>query len=30
MNERIGFDLYKSCENRGTVGHVSVFGLQWC
>ena len=30
MNGRIGF--YKFCENRGSVGRVSVFGLrlQWC
>ena len=24
-----GFGLYQSCENRGNVGSVSVFGLQW-
>ena len=28
--ERIGFGLYLSCRNRGSVGHVSVFGLWWC
>ena len=26
--ERIGFGLYQSCRNRGSVGHV--FGLRWC
>ena len=25
--ERIGFGFYQSCGNRGSVGHVSVFGL---
>ena len=30
MDERIGFGVYQSCENRGGVGRVSVFGLQWC
>ena len=29
MNERIWFELYQSCGNRGSVGRVSVFGLQW-
>ena len=24
MNERIGFGLYQSCGNRGSVGRVSV------
>ena len=28
--ERIGFGLYQSCRNRGSMGHVSVFGLRWC
>ena len=26
MDERIGFGLYQSCGDRGSVGHVSVFG----
>ena len=26
--ERIGFGLYQSCRNRGSVGRV--FGLRWC
>ena len=30
MDERIVFRLYQSCGNRGIVGRVSVFGLQWC
>ena len=30
MNERIGFGLYQSCENRGSVGRVSVLVLRWC
>ena len=25
MDERIGFGLYQSCEERGSVGRVSVF-----
>ena len=25
MDERIGFGLYQSCGNRGSVGRVSVF-----
>ena len=28
-DERIGFGLYQSCQNRGSVGRVSVFGLRW-
>ena len=28
--ERIGFGLYQSCGNNGSVGCVSVFGLWWC
>ena len=28
VNERIGFGLYQSCLNRGSVGRV--FGLRWC
>ena len=30
MDERIGFGLYQACGNRVSVGHVSVFWLQWC
>ena len=30
VDERIGFELYQSCGNRGSVGCVSVFGLRWC
>ena len=30
MNERIGFGLYQSCVERGSVGRVFVFGLYWC
>ena len=30
MDERIGFVFYQSCENRGSVGRVSVFGLRSC
>ena len=30
VDEKIGFVLYQSCENRGSVGRVSVFGLRWC
>ena len=29
-DERIGFGLYQSCENMGSVGRVSVFELRWC
>ena len=29
MDERIGFGLYQSCGNMGSVGRVSVFGLRW-
>ena len=29
MDESIWFGLYQSCGNRGNVGRVSVFGLQW-
>ena len=28
-DERIGFGLYQSCGNRGSVGGVSVFWLWW-
>ena len=28
--ERIGFGLYQSSGDRGSVGHVSVFWLRWC
>ena len=30
MDERIGLGLYQSCQNKGSVGHVSVFGFRWC
>ena len=30
VEERIGFGLYQSSGNRGSVGHVSVFWLRWC
>ena len=30
VDERIGFGLYQSCGNRGSVGRVSVFWLRWC
>ena len=30
MDERIGFVLYQSCVNMGSVVLVSVFGLRWC
>ena len=30
MDERIGFGLYQSCGDRGSVGHVSLFWLRWC
>ena len=30
MDKRIGPGFYQSCENRESVGHVSVFGLRWC
>ena len=30
MDERIGFELYQSCGDRVSVGHVSVFWLRWC
>ena len=30
MDERIGFVFYQSYVNRGSVGRVSVFWLQWC
>ena len=30
MDKRIGFGLYQSCENRGSVGRVSVLWLRWC
>ena len=29
MDERIGFGLYQSCRNMGSVGRVSVFWLRW-
>ena len=30
MDEIIGFGLYQSCGNKGSVGCVSVFVLRWC
>ena len=30
MDEIIGFGIYQSCRNKGSVGHVSVFCLRWC
>ena len=30
MDEIIGFVLYQSCGNRGSVGRVSVFWLWRC
>ena len=30
VGEWIGFWLYQSCGNKGSVGRVSVFGLRWC
>ena len=30
MDEIIGFGLYQSCGDMGSVGHVSVFWLLWC
>ena len=27
MDERMGFGLYQSCGNMGSVGSVSVFGM---
>ena len=30
VDERIGFGLYQSCGNNGSVGGVSLFGLRWC
>ena len=30
VDERIGFGLYQSSGDRGSVGHVSVFWLRWC
>ena len=29
-NKIIGFGLYQSCGDRGSVGRVSVFCLRWC
>ena len=28
VDERIGFGLYQSCGNKGSVERVSVFGLR--
>ena len=30
VHEMIGFGIYQSCGNRGSVGRMSVFGLRWC
>ena len=30
MDEIIGFRLYQSCGDRGSVGRVSVCWLRWC
>ena len=30
MDEIIGFGLYQSSGDMGSVGHVSVFWLRWC
>ena len=30
MDEIIGFGLYQSCGDNGSVAHVSVFWLRWC
>ena len=30
MNERIGFGIYQTCGDRGSVVRVSVFWLRWC
>ena len=30
LSERIGFGLYQSCGNRGSVRCMSVFRLQCC
>ena len=30
VDESIGFGLYQSCVNRGSIGRVSVFWLRWC
>ena len=27
---RIGLGLHQSCQNMGSVGRVSLFGLRWC
>ena len=29
-SENIGFRLYQSCDNMGSVVRVSVFVLRWC
>ena len=28
--KRLGFGLYQSCWNMGSVGRASVFGFKWC
>ena len=30
MDKRIGFGLYQSCGDSGSVGHESVLWLRWC
>ena len=30
MDDIIGFGLYQSFGDWGSVGHVSVFWLRWC
>ena len=30
MDKRIGFGLYQSCGDKGSVTRVSVFWLWWC
>ena len=30
MDEKIGFGLYQSCVNRGSVGHGYVLWLRCC
>ena len=30
MDEIIGFGLYQSSGDWGSVGHASVFWLRWC
>ena len=30
MVESIGFGIFQSCMNWGSVGGVSLYGLRWC